>query len=64
MMFSRNITNTQLVSHSLLITACTAEQAVVHKPCAKSLGEGNFRPPPPALQLRDPWTDFHETWNI
>jgi len=32
----------------------------LYKPWALSMGEGDFRPP----QLRDPWTDFHETWNI
>jgi len=27
---------------------------------ALSMKEGDFWSP----QLRDPWTDFHETWNI
>jgi len=34
------------------ITACTVVQAVV-----QAMGEGEFRHP----QLRDPYTDFHET---
>ena len=42
------------VKHSV-ITACTVVYKLLYNPWAKSMGEGDFRPP----QLRDPWTDFH-----
>jgi len=33
---------------------------LLYKPMAKSTGEGKFD----SLRLRNPWTDFDETWNV
>jgi len=52
-------TSTTQIPVILAITACTVVQAVVsHGPCQWE--RAIFDPP----QLRDPSTDFHETWNI
>ena len=44
----------------VIITACTVVQAVV-KATSQSNGNGQILTHP---GLRNPWTDFDETWNI